>query len=155
MSSSGNSNDMNSKKAHWYNCECWDCICGNASVGVGAGDSAFGLIRLGESREDNTGRGWAKGPHLHLAAESSKTISGPPLNANIPPVWEFSGFHCQICGRSCFYVCLSIFTAQNWCRGTSRNPESSRVSGQKLENIMTWLKQTPVSENRMLLRETM
>lgn len=30
-------------------------------MGVGAGGSAVGLIRLGESREDNTGSGWAKG----------------------------------------------------------------------------------------------
>lgn len=37
MSSSGNSNDMNSKKAHWYKCECSDCICGNARVGWGGG----------------------------------------------------------------------------------------------------------------------
>lgn len=43
MSSSGNSNDMNSKKAHWYNCECSDCICGNARVGWGGGARAPGL----------------------------------------------------------------------------------------------------------------
>lgn len=48
MSSSGNSNDMNSKKAHWYNCECSDCICGNAGVGWGVGVGA------------------ARGPGLHL-----------------------------------------------------------------------------------------
>lgn len=132
---------------------------GIASVGMlqwgwgRGGRGALPLGSLGWGRAERTTpevgglRVW--GPCLHLAVESFKTISGPPL---ISPVWEFTGLYCQICGRLCFYVCLSIFTAQNWCRGTSRNPESSCVSGQKLENIMTWLKQTPVRENRMLLR---
>lgn len=62
-------------RRHIGNCECWDCICGNASVGVGAGGSAFGLIRLGESREDNTGRGWAEG------------LGPPPA----PRCWELQG----------------------------------------------------------------
>lgn len=47
MSSAGNSDDMNSNKAHWYRSECSDCIWGTAHMGREDLAGGVGVVRLG------------------------------------------------------------------------------------------------------------